>query len=292
MAVQILWKGGEEPPDQDNCFGKNRSLATYTGAAENADVAVEVTGDKQAEPVPECQSAGISSGGLGEIIARASEKLAQDQRFRRPVEESARQANNGEDPNDKQRKGQVVVPTVAATASGSQTVMPKARIIEVNSSDDELYFLAQKRMEARAKGPLVIESNFRQHQLMMSRAVRGSVVVEIEADASPQSEARPEPVPTAVLRFPLSEERQRADKFYQATGIKFEDFVDDVLRPGWTVAEVIDPRGYARRARIGFYDCVYNVELMKLKFSKAVGEFLHKKRPYRADTQQAQAQLD
>lgn len=286
MAVRILWKDGKEPQDQDNCFGKNRSLATYTGVAENADAAVEVTEDEQqAEPVPKCQSAGISSGGLGEIIARASEKLAQDQRIRRPVEGITRQANNGGKPN-KQQKGQVVAPTSAKT-KGSQTVTP--RIIEINSSDDELYLLAQKRMEARAEGPLVIESNLEQRRLaMMSRAVRGSVVVEIEADTLPQSEAKPEPVSTAVLRFPLSEERQRADQFYQATGIKFEDFVEELLRPGWTVAGMISPRENAKRIKLFFCNCVYDAELAKLRAAKAVDEFLHKKRSYRADARQAQ----
>lgn len=292
MAVQILWKDGKEPQDQDNCFGKfdkSRPLATYTDAVENEDVAVEIAEGEQTKP--ECQSTGISSESLGEIITRASERLAQEQRFRRPVEESTRQANSGKDPKNKQQKGQVVVPTVAAAANASQTVASRARIVEMISSDDELYLLAQKRMEARAKEPLVIESDLRQHQLvMMSRAVRGSVVVEIDAEPLPRSETKP--VPTTVVRFPLSEERQRADEFYRATGIRLEDFIGEITKPGWTVAEMISPRENAWRIKMGFYDCVYNVELMKLKFTKAVGEFLHKKRPYRADIQQAQAQLD
>lgn len=291
MAVQIQWHGGKEPRDQDNCFSKNRSLATYTGMMEDGDIAVGVAEDEQSESGgSECRPAGVSSKELGEMIARARERLTQEQVLRRPVEESTRQAKNGENPS-KQQKGQVGVSPVKV-AGVSRTVLPKARAIEVDGSDDELYFLAQKRMEARAEDPLVIESNLQQHQLVMiSRAVRGSVVVEIDTDDEPQSEEKPTPT-TEILRFPLSEERQRADKFYRETGIKFDDFIEEVLKPGWTVAEMIDPREHARRMKIFFCDRVYDAELAKLRITKAVDEFLHKKRPYRTDTQQARAQLD
>lgn len=283
MAVQIHWHGGVEPPDQDNLFGKSRPLVTYTGTEENEDAVVEVAEGEQAEP--ECQSARISSEDLGAMIARASERLAQDQRVRRPVEESTRQANNGENPN-KQQKGQVVSSKTQAVNASQMAVSNNAKALGVTyGSDDELYSLAQGRMTARAEEPLVVESSLQQRQLvMMSRAVRGSVVVEIDTDELSRPE--PKPAPT-IVQFPLSEERQRAEDFYRQTGMKVEDF-RDLFAPGWTVAEMISPRENARRMRIFFYDRVCDAELAKLKIAKAVHEFLHKKRSYRANTQQAQ----
>jgi hypothetical protein len=270
--AQILWKDGVEPPDAAVGKSKNGSIATYTGSGDEAVEVEEMENpggseDQKPELKPETNQSQTTSDYLSEIIARASENLAEQMHQRgRPVEQLTRQAKNGESPS-KQQQGQV------------RPVRP--RDVSARSTSAGIYSLAKRRQALSANNaeqlPIVM-SEGRQMPILMSlasTASEGSVALVVES-TEPEPEKKAQIIP---LRFPLTEEQQKSEEFFQQTGMSLEEF-RELFKPGWTIAGAISPRENARRVKLGMCNLWYDTELVALKVKHAVREFLYKKRPF------------
>ncbi len=270
--AQILWKDGVEPPDVAVGKSKNGSIATYTGSGDEAVEVEEMENpggseDQKPELKPETNQSQTTSDYLSEIIARASENLAEQMHQRgRPVEQLTRQAKNGESPS-KQQQGQV------------RPVRP--RDVSARSTSAGIYSLAKRRQALSANNaeqlPIVM-SEGRQMPILMSlasTASEGSVALVVES-TEPEPEKKAQIIP---LRFPLTEEQQKSEEFFQQTGMSLEEF-RELFKPGWTIAGAISPRENARRVKLGMCNLWYDTELVALKVKHAVREFLYKKRPF------------
>ncbi len=270
--AQILWKDGVEPPDVAVGKSKNGSIATYTGSGDEAVEVEEMENpggseDQKPELKPETNQSQTTSDYLSEIIARASENLAEQMHQRgRPVEQLTRQAKNGESPS-KQQQGQV------------RPVRP--RDVSARSTSAGIYSLAKRRQALSANNaeqlPIVM-SEGRQMPILMSlasTASEGSVALVVES-TEPEPEKKAQIIP---LRFPLTEEQQKSEEFFQQTGMSLEEF-RELFKPGWTIAGAISPRENARRVKLGMCNLWYDTELVALKVKHAVREFLYRKRPF------------
>ena len=224
--------------------------------------------DQKPELKPETNQGQMTSDYLSEIIARASENLAEQMHQRgRPVEQLTRQAKNGESPS-KQQQGQGVRPV-------------RPRDVSARSTSAGIYSLAKRRQALSANNaeqlPIVM-SEGRQMPILMSlasTASEGSVALVVES-TEPEPEKKAQIIP---LRFPLTEEQQKSEEFFQQTGMSLEEF-RELFKPGWTIAGAISPRENARRVKLGMCNLWYDTELVALKVKHAVREFLYKKRPF------------
>lgn len=271
--AQILWKDGVEPPDVAVGKSKNGSIATYTGSGDEAVEVEEMENpggseDQKPELKPETNQGQMTSDYLSEIIAQASENLDKQMHQRgRPVEQLTRQAKNGESPS-KQQQGQGVRPV-------------RPRDVSARSTSAGIYSLAKRRQALSANNaeqlPIVM-SEGRQMPILMSlasTASEGSVALVVES-TEPEPEKKAQIIP---LRFPLTEEQQKSEEFFQQTGMSLEEF-RELFKPGWTIAGAISPRENARRVKLGMCNLWYDTELVALKVKHAVREFLYRKRPF------------
>lgn len=186
--AQILWKDGVEPPDAAVGKSKNGSIATYTGSGDEAVEVEEMENpggseDQKPELKPETNQSQTTSDYLSEIIARASENLAEQMHQRgRPVEQLTRQAKNGESPS-KQQQGQGVRPV-------------RPRDVSARSTSAGIYSLAKRRQALSANNaeqlPIVM-SEGRQMPILMSlasTASEGSVALVVEStEPEPEKKA-------------------------------------------------------------------------------------------------------
>ncbi len=258
--VQILWHGGVEPPDVKKETGKGASIATYTGDMEET---VEV----EAAESESKQEQLATSESLDKLIARASEKLAKQTKGRaRPAEEQT---------VHKPKQQRQVAPASKAVAPKTSVT---ARRASINTAG--VYNLARKRRIdiGITEQPLIIAGDYQPLPVMMPLMTMDSsaapeIVIEVAAE-KPQPR-RAEVIP---IRFPLTDEQQKREEFYQQTGMTPAD-LRELLTPGWTIAGMLDPREHARRIRTGFWNRVYDVEYTVVKAKHTMRDFLYKKRP-------------
>jgi len=253
--AQILWKGGKEPPDPVVSKDKSQPFATYTGPIEETAKVDEAEG-------PVSDRGQMTSDRLGEILARASEGLAQ--RLKKTDEQLARQVKEGGSSNKQQ-------------SQVAQPVRPEGVVVRNVAISAGIYSLAKRRQALgmdNAEQPLIIASGGRQMPILMSLAAMSPAAPVVESSELEHKEAQIIP-----LRFPLSEEQRKSEELCQKTGMTLEAF-RELVAPGWTIAEMISPRENARRVKLGICNLWYDTELAALKAKHAVRDFLYKKRPF------------
>lgn len=258
--AKILWHGGVEPPDAKAITGEGKTVAAYTGMIEENTVKAE----EMDEPKPEQPT---SSYDLGEMIARASAKLAEQTRERgRPTGRQPAQTQQGKKAVHNEKQQSQVTPTPIKGVAARQ----------VSASGAGIYKLAHKRILMDDEPITIVVGDNQRMPVMMSlvstESVAPKLAVELEVEEPPR---KAEVIP---IRFPLTDEQRKAEEFYQATGIKPMD-IKAMFEPGWTMAEMLSPRANARRVRLGICNRWYDAEVAILKAKHAVHDFFYKKRP-------------
>lgn len=274
--AQILWKGGVEPPDVKPKAGGTSSVATYTGSVEEelAEMEVDTAEEGERQPVRETFD-------LDAMVARVSEKWATE-RQSRPVEQVVKDVHKqpAHESTEKQQQGQKVKKAIApqGVASKGGVATRRSRSLVAGAG---VYELAQRRQKINLEEqPLIIASDNQRMPVMMSlSAVAGSTVpVQVVIE---EPEPEPKKAQIVPLRFPLTEEQQKAEKLYRETGIKPADIsiIKEMFEPGWTVAGVLSPKENVQRVKLRLNNLRFDAEAMALKAKHAAHDFLYKKRP-------------
>lgn len=264
--AHILWKGGKVPPDAAVVTGEIKSVAAYTGTAEEAE-SVVAEENQQVDP-----QEGNKSRSLDEILEGLNAKAAEVMRSgTNPRRVGPRPERSDPQPSS---------PTAATpTVNKPESTTLRGAAVRRSPMGGTVYNLARRRTEI-GTGPIVVAAAGSSQLLARVAVMREAVVPRLTEEfvVDDQRDLEPQRAQIIPLRLPMTEEQRRADRFYRESGINMAD-VRAILEPGWTVAGMLDPRENARRLYIGIRNCGYDVEMMALKAKHAVHDFLHKKRP-------------